>query len=57
MMTFDMLIIIFMMCADYDWLIRMLTHKVEVQQVGDYFCYFDYTGISYAQNKQRSAKN
>jgi glycosyltransferase involved in cell wall biosynthesis len=41
------------MCADYDWLIRMLTHKVEVQQVDDYFCYFDYTGISYTQNKQR----
>ena len=41
------------MCADYDWLIRMLTHKVEVQQVDDYFCHFDYTGISYTQNKQR----
>lgn len=41
------------MCADYDWLIRMLTHEVEIQHVDDYFCYFDYTGISYAQNKQR----
>ena len=41
------------MCADYEWLIRMLTHKVEVQQVEDYFCHFDYTGISYTQNKQR----
>jgi glycosyltransferase involved in cell wall biosynthesis len=41
------------MCADYDWLIRMLTHKVEVKQVDDYFCHFDYTGISYTQNKER----
>lgn len=41
------------MCADYDWLVRMLTLKVEVLQVEDYFCHFDYTGISYTQNEQR----
>ena len=41
------------MCADYDWLIRMLSQDIKVRHVDNYFCYFDYTGISYTQNKKR----
>ena len=41
------------MCADYEWLIRMLNSNVAIRHVDDYFCHFDYTGISYTQNARR----
>jgi len=40
-------------CADYEWLIRMMRRKARIKQVEDYFCHFDYTGVSYTQNRQR----
>lgn len=40
-------------CADYEWLVRMLTLRVPVLFTCDYFCYFDYTGVSCTEIKQR----
>ena len=40
-------------CADYEWLIRMLNKKVTILQVENYFCYFYSTEINYTQKSGR----